>query len=413
MNATIISVGNELLSGLTVNSNASFIGEKLTGVGVRVIRIDTVGDVESSIVEALKRAVQDSDVIVVTGGLGPTEDDMTKRAIAFFLNVELKFHPEAYKRIERMFQKRGIPLPASNWQQAELPEGTEPVPNLVGTAPGLKFLHQNKRFYVLPGVPKEARAMTERIIVPELKEEAGSRIFLSQTFRTTGISESMLQDKLQQFSNLHPDVTVAYLPKLTGVVLRTSLFGESQSECESKLREAESFILQQTGDVIYSTQGEEMEAVVGKLLSERRQTLSVAESCTGGLIGHLLTNVPGSSDYFNRGVVAYSNAAKIELLNVPSSTIEKHGAVSAETAEAMAEGVRKLSQSNYGLSVTGIAGPGGGSEEKPVGLVYIGYSDAENTLSERHLFWKDRILNKTRSAVAALDLLRRQLLLSE
>lgn len=412
MNATIISIGNELLSGLTVNSNASFIGEKLTEIGVQVVRIDTVSDDESFILSALNQAILDSDVIVITGGLGPTEDDLTKPVIAKFLNAEMKYHPEVYARIERLFLKRGKTMPLSNRNQAELPDRTEPIPNSMGTAPGLKFLHKKKQFYVLPGVPKEMRAMVERVIVPELKERAGERIFLSQTFKTTGISESLLQDKLHLFSKLIPDVTLAYLPQLTGVVLRVSLYGDSESRCKEQLQQAGEYILEQAGDVIYSAEGEEIEEVIGHLLSDRNLTISVAESCTGGLIGHMLTNVPGSSDYFHQGVIAYSNEAKTELLHVPPSLIKKHGAVSAQTAEAMAVGIRELSGSDIGISVTGIAGPGGGTPEKPVGLVYIGYSSVDKTISEKHLFWKDRLLNKTRSAVAALDLLRKQLLIS-
>lgn len=412
MDATILSIGNELLSGLTMNSNASFIGEKLTGAGVRVVRIDTVGDDIISIQKAMERAAQESNLVVTTGGLGATEDDLTRDAAARFLGTGLRFHSGYYARIERFFKERGLDVPFSNRRQAELPEGAQMITNPVGMAPGLKFRHRDTQFYLLPGVPKETRAMIERTLIPEIRQRSGGRIHFSQTFRTAGISESALQDRLGAFSESHPSVRLAYLPKQTGVVLRTSAFCESEEACRRRLRNAEQFIVRQAGDVIYSTSGEDIEEVVGRLLAEKDLTLSVAESCTGGLIGHLLTNVPGSSDYFDRGVVAYSNTAKQELLHVPPSILRKHGAVSAETAEAMARGIREISGTDVGLSVTGIAGPGGGRKNKPVGLVYIGYSDASRTLSEKHVFYKDRLLNKIRSAVAALDLLRRRLIFS-
>lgn len=406
----IISIGDEVLTGFIVNGNARTIGERLTRTGHRVRWITTVGDDEADLIDCFRLAADRADAVVLTGGLGPTQDDRTRFAVARLLDCPFSLHKETMAKIESRFRERGLSLPDSNRVQAEIPEKAEPIHNPVGTAPGIHFVYQNKPFYVLPGVPKEMEAMLLRFVLPKLKSSGDSNIFADLSLKTANISESALQDRVSKFSEIFPDIKLAFLPGLGGIVLRLVIFGNSETVCYERLHKGESYLREKAGDVIFGAGDDEIEDAVGRILIRKEQTISVAESCTGGLIGHKLTQVAGSSAYFERGVITYSNAAKQELLGVPEEIIITHGAVSRETAEAMASGVRRLSGTDVGLSVTGIAGPGGGSPDKPVGTVWIGYADAHRIVSETHRFFRDRKFNKERFAVAALDLARRALL---
>jgi nicotinamide-nucleotide amidase len=409
MTAEIISVGDELLNGMTVNTNATFIAEVLMKLGFSVQRISAVGDCEAHIIEALERAGQQGDAAVITGGLGVTHDDITRKAAARFFNKELVFSQNVSERIEAFLKGRGRKLSAVNREQAMVLKDTGMIDNPVGLAPGFVISKNKCTYFFLPGVPSEMKQMMEKSVVPELNKWGLNPPVPPRILKTTGISESALFSKLIDFQKLFPEIRLAYLPETPGVKLRLSVSDPRAENQEDAIEKAFDYIQNRAGNYIYGEDETEIEQAVADLLFKKKLTIAVAESCTGGLISHKLTQISGSSQYFNRGVVAYSNEAKMEILNIPHKTIEKHGAVSRETALAMALGIRKISETEIGLSVTGIAGPGGGTPEKPVGLVYIGYADSKRIVAEEHHFLRDRWWNKERTAVTALDLVRRVL----
>jgi nicotinamide-nucleotide amidase len=410
MRAEIVSVGDELLTGATVNSNGALIAERLTQLGHEVRWISTVGDEEEALIEAFDHAFERARIVVVTGGLGPTHDDVTKKAVSRYFHSRIVFNAGVFADVENRLKQWGRGMSDVNREQAMVPEKAEILTNDIGTAPGLLFRKKDRFFFVLPGVPREMTEMLEKSIVPRLAAIGGDRIVRSRLLRTFGIPESDLYERLQEFPERFSDVRLAFLPQVSGVVLRLTVSGVSDETCRKTLSPAEAMIRERAGSFIYGEGDVSLEEVAADLLLKRNLTVAVAESCTGGLVSHKLTNVPESSAYFNRGIVAYSNEAKIEILGVPEKTIRDHGAVSAETATAMAEGVRKISRTDIGVSTTGIAGPSGGTPGKPVGLVFIGYADGERTFYEKHRFTRDRKWNKTRSALTALDLVRRTLL---
>ncbi|MBN1894258.1 competence/damage-inducible protein A [bacterium] len=407
MRAVILTIGDELLSGITVNTNASFIAGRLTELGIRVARILALPDSEEAIVEALHTAIQDSELTVLTGGLGPTRDDVTQKALCRFFHCGLVFRQDVWDAIVDRFRRMGRDLPESNRVQAEVPEIAEILPNPRGTAPGLYFKHDGRLLFALPGVPYEMKAMMADSVLPRLERLPRSRSVHFHNIHTAGISESGLADLLDGFYARFPETGLAFLPSLSGVTLRLMAEDAPGRPGADLLERARAFVLKKAGEWRYGEKNDTLEQVTGNLLIQKGLSLSVAESCTGGLLSHKLTQIPGSSAYLNRTIVAYSNQAKKDLLGVPASLLEKYGAVSRETAAAMAEGVRKDSGTDLGLSVTGIAGPGGGTVEKPVGLVFTGVSDGARTLVEENRFIQDREVNKERSAYAALNLLRR------
>lgn len=408
MIAEIISIGDELLIGHTVNSNAAYLGKGLTTLGVDVKWITTVGDDAAELRTALGRALERSDVVIATGGLGPTHDDITKHVAADFFESEFIFKPEIVERLKRAFAKRGLPWSAVNENQGQVPEKAELLHNPVGTAPGLLFKQNEKRCFILPGVPSEMKAICEESVFPVLRA-TGRRIVI-KTVRTTGVAESVLFERLGDVKKIEENVKVAFLPKRAGVDIRLTARGRDPEVCQQKIAEAVALVLERAGDFVYGFDDDEMEDVVARLLTERKKTVAVAESCTGGLLSDKLTNISGSSNYFERGVIAYSNEAKMQLLGVSEKTLVAHGAVSPEVAVAMAEGVRRISGADFGVSTTGIAGPTGGTKDKPVGLIFVGMATAERSCSERFLFTRDRLFNKGRFAQAALNMLRLELL---
>ncbi|MFC1569222.1 competence/damage-inducible protein A [bacterium] len=409
MIAEIISIGDELLTGSTVNTNASFIGKELTQNGMEVGWISTVGDQTDRILSTLALAVSRADVIILTGGLGPTHDDITRQVISQYFNLPLVFQPEIYQKLETYFHSRGRVLSPLNRVQAEIPQGAEVLENRIGTASGFYLCIKKMHVFVLPGVPMEMRKMMQESVLRRLLHLFPGNVHLTKTLNTIGISESTLNEKFKSFDNQFPNVQLASLPNQRGVSLRLSIIVSERISDESLFQQAIEFTREAAGRYLYGEDDDTLEAVVGRLLLKRNWSIAVAESCTGGLISHLLTNIPGSSSYFERGYVTYSNQSKIDLLQVPESIIQKHGAVSSETALAMAEGILKVSNVDVGLSITGIAGPTGGTREKPVGLVYIGYADKNQTAVEKYIFTQDRMMNKTRSAGYALDFARRML----
>lgn len=409
---SIISIGDELLIGQTINTNAAYIGEKLTGLGFEIVRNFTVGDNRESILQTLTESEELSEFIFVTGGLGPTHDDITRSCIVEYFNTKLIFDEKTFERIKKLFERRNIPMPEINREQALVPEIARVIPNNYGTAPGYDISKNGKRFFVMPGVPHEMKGMMEETILPELREYIRTKqIFYNQKILfTTGIPESALYSKLGDVKTLFEDVKVAFLPSQFGVKIRLSMRSNDEKYILSKINLVEQRIREKVGEFIYADENISLEELIGKILTERKLKLAVAESCTGGMICNRITNVPGSSNYFERGVVSYSNESKIQILGVKKEIIEKYGAVSEQTAVEMARGVRLISDADIGISTTGIMGPTGETPTKPIGLVFIGYSDKEKEFAKQFNFADNRIRNKERTSQAALDLLRRVLL---
>lgn len=408
MNLEIISIGDELLIGQTVNTNATWLAKHLTSLGVEVKWITTVGDDADDIKSALATALQRSDVVITTGGIGPTHDDITKTVAADFFESELIFKPEILEQLKRRFEKRGRKMSVTNEDQAWIPEKAQLIDNPIGTAAGLIFEKDGKKCFILPGVPSEMKMMSEKTLFPMFKGQG--QTIVQKTIRTTGLPESTAFEKLGDIKRVEQFAKVAFLPKTSGVDIRLTVKGTDETECRKKLEQGVNIVLASVGKYVYGYDDEELEEAVAKLLIKTHKTVAVAESCTGGLLANKLTNISGSSEYFERGVVTYSNQSKIEILGIPEEILEKHGAVSLETAEAMAEAARKISGADFGISTTGIAGPTGGTEEKPVGLVYIGVSTAKEIYSKRLLFFKERLENKDRFVQAALSLLKGELI---
>ena len=412
MKAYLISIGDELLIGQTINTNASFIAEKLTDLNISVIKISVIGDDAESITKEIAEAEKNANVIIITGGLGPTHDDVTLKTIADYFNTELILNKDVLNDISDFFRKRGRELNKINENQALVPKIAKPIRNRKGTAPGSWIERNNKIFISMPGVPQEMKGMMDDFVIPKLLEiiESKSKVILKKTLLTTGIPESNLFLALGDLDEILEGAKLAFLPNQFGVKMRITVTSDSKEEAEEKLFIIEQRIRLKVGRYIYGKENETLEEVVGRLLSERGLTIATAESCTGGLIASRLTNISGSSKYFQRGFVTYSNGAKVENLKVNEDTIQKCGAVSIEVVRQMAEGVKAVSGTDIGIAVTGILGPTGGTAEKPVGLVYIGLCDDKICTAKKYMFGDDRLLNKDRVSQAALEMLRRYLL---
>ena len=406
MKAEIISIGNELLNGNTLNSNATFIARKLHETGVSVKFIQTIGDSAAVIKESLDHAMGRSQIVLITGGLGPTHDDITKTAIAEYFGSKLIFKDEIYQRIRKMFERRGIPMPEVNRNQAFVPENADLMPNPVGTAPGMIFRNGKKCVFAMPGVPREMMAMIEDSVIPWLRLECPECRVAVNLFRTTGIAESALYEKIEQDLFDFSSYEIAFLPRFTGVDLRVIRSGNELNDTE-KFEKFKSTLCKHVSDFIYSEEDIGLEEVLGRLLKQKKETIAVAESLTGGLIQDRITNISGSSAYFLGGAVTYSNKAKSEFLGVRDKSLVKHGAVSAEVAGEMALGVQERFRSDLAISTTGIAGPTGATAKKPLGLVYVGVAYHSQVVTKKFQFGKDREINKQRSAQAALELARR------
>ncbi len=411
MIAEILTIGTELLLGQTVDTNAAFIAERLAEAGIDLFVTTTVGDNVERIAAALRLALSRSDIVLCTGGLGPTEDDVTREAVAAVTGKPLHHHPEVWEGIRRRFTSRGLSVSANNAKQALVPEGAQILSNPHGTAPGLIVRCPDAQQIVLmPGVPSEMRPMLTEQVIPLLQEgRAGVSRIRSRLLKTWGLPESVVDEKIGDLFRSQRNPTIAMLVHRGEVWIRLTAKAGREEEIIHLLDTLEERIRERVGDVIFGKDTDTLEEVVGRVLLSSRKTLALAESCTGGLLGHRLTNIPGSSAYLRQGVVAYSNEAKEELLGVPHELIELHGAVSKEVAEAMARGARERSRTDLALAVTGIAGPTGGTPEKPVGLTYIALAAEGGVISRRYRFLGDREGNKLRATGMALDLLRRHL----
>ncbi len=415
MRVEILSTGDELTSGAVIDSNSGYIARKIEERGYSVSRhtcvADNLGDLSYLIGEIAQRA----DLALVTGGLGPTADDITANAAAAAAGSELSFNKEAKENVEHFFKKRSLPYNDLNDKQAMLPEGAVPIFNPVGTAPGFYLTIKGCTFIFLPGVPHEMKAMMEKG-VPEVVEGllAGEkRVNLTVTISTFGLPESVVGGKVASVEEHFPPIRLGMRAKFPEIQIKLYAAGTREEGLSRELSRASAWVVEQFGSKVFSTEGLSMEAEVGRLLTGRGATLAAAESCTGGLIGHMATDVPGSSDFFLFSGVTYSNEAKINILGVNKATIVKHGAVHENTAMEMAEGARRVSGATYAISTTGIAGPDGGTAEKPVGTVCIGIAGPGFARAKKFRFKTfDRLLNKRIFAVTALDMLRRELLSS-
>lgn len=398
MNAGIISVGNELLMGFTLDSNSTWIARKLLDLGIKVDLKLTIADNEGEILEAFKTLSSRCDVILCTGGLGPTSDDVTKSAYCDFIQAGLELNEDYLEELKKKFEDRQLVMSDSNREQAMVPDKGETIPNSLGSALGLKSVDEESRIYVMPGVPSEMKRMMEETVLPELEQLPRDELHVT-TIRLTGIMESALYDQVKDLLNDNI-VKVAFLPGFLGVDVRL------MSRDKDSLLELSGQFFDRLGNYVYAEDWETLEDAVGRLLIERGLTLATAESCTGGLLGNRITNVAGSSEYYLGGIVSYSDAAKMNLLGVSQETLKEFGAVSEETAQEMALGARRVLQSDVGVSITGIAGPTGGTEDKPVGLVYIAVDVAGDVAVRKFVFSEDRRYNKELSAQAALNLVR-------
>jgi nicotinamide-nucleotide amidase len=410
LSAEIIAIGSELLTPEKTDTNSLWLTGKLNEIGIDVKLKTIVGDDSRRLEETIRDAVKRSDVVITTGGLGPTEDDITRQISARAIGRELVYHEDIVEHLRERFRSWGREMPEINKRQAYVIEDAEILPNPNGSAVGMMCRIAEKFLIILPGPPRENQPMFENYVFQALREKAGEIVFRKRLLKVSGLGESAIDEAIAPIYSAYANVQTSILFNKSEVEVHLTAQGATAAEADALNEEIAGKIVETLGIAVFSTDGEEMEQVVGRLLAERGQTLAVAESCTGGLICQRLTDMPGASRYFIEGVVAYANEAKIDALDVPAEIIERHGAVSAETAEAMAKGMRVRANTDYAISITGIAGPDGGTPEKPVGTVFIGYSDTGLTKSFKIALPGDRYLIRWRSSQAALDYLRRQIL---
>ncbi len=413
MNIEILITGDEIRSGAVVDRNSAYIAMKLEEAGFNVMRHTCVGDNMDHLVSIIQDVGSRADAAVVTGGLGPTPDDITTQAAAKSVGVELVLNLPALDRVESYFKARQRLMPESNKKQAMLPRGAEPITNSMGTAPGFMLKIDRCMFFFLPGVPFEMQNMLSDTVLPQLEKLRGSicEFSMVKTLSTFGLTESATAEQLADINVKFPGITLGFRAKFPEIQIKLYGRGKDKETLQHIMAEAAESVLKLIGDKVFSLDGSPMETVVGRLLSGKKATLAVAESCTGGLISHMLTNVAGSSDYFLFSGVTYSNEAKEKVLGVSSDLLERYGAVHEKTAKEMAKGVRRIADSDYGISTSGIAGPDGGTDDKPVGTVCIGLATRRSAKGFRFFFpFNSRSRNKKIFAMKALDILRRELL---
>ncbi len=408
MNAVILAIGDELITGQTVDTNSAYLACELGQRGIAVLAHQTVGDDVEAIAHAIKNAAERADVIIATGGLGPTEDDLTRQAIARVLNVPLELDEASLEEIKARFAKHSWPMAECNRVQAMFPAGTEPLANSCGTAPGIHATIGRAEFFVLPGVPREMRAMFAERVAGRLPD--GDGVILHRVLHTFGLGESTLSERICDLMDRQANPTVGTTAAGGMVSIRITSRAQTIEAASSLTDRLADELHSRLGPVIVGEGGRGLPKVVGELLGQRGETVSTAESCTGGLVGEMITRTPGSSGYYRGGVIAYSNEIKQRLLSVPAELLDSHGAVSEQVAAAMADGCRKRCGSDHAISITGIAGPEGGTDNKPVGLVFIGLVGPASVETHRHVFSGDRQTVRTRAALTALNYLRLTLL---
>lgn len=413
MKAQLISIGNELLIGDTVNTNASWMGQFLNELGIEVTRIHTISDEKELIATVIKQSLKESDLVITTGGLGPTHDDITKTTLAELFGVSLVQDDDVLRYVQALFKGRNIPFSKSNAWQAMVPENCEVLFNEAGTAPGMWFHEEDCFLAVLPGVPHEMKYLMKKRVAKKLREQSSKIAFIhTEYIKTAGIGESTLSDHILGDLSvyLNDSVSLAFLPSFGQVTLRITGKGTTKVEAVERTNKLIALIRKKAEIYIYGDEKDHsLSERLGAMLAAKGYTISTAESCTGGLIANSLTDIPGSSAYMLGGIVAYDNSVKINQLGVSPKDLDEVGAVSKEVALQMARGIATQTGTDIGISTTGVAGPGGGTKEKPVGTVWIGYYSKEQHFAVKTLLTKDRLVNKQRSTIIALEIVRREI----
>jgi nicotinamide-nucleotide amidase len=409
--AEVLTIGDELLRGEIIDSNKSFLSDRLLSLDVETHFHSSVRDEPADMIDAFQRAATRAQFVLVSGGLGPTRDDLTAEVLARSFGRRLVQDEAALEGIRAFFRSVGREMTENNAKQACFPEGAEVLPNPIGTAPGFQIEERGALFFCMPGVPRELMRMMDEQVLPRIARRTGTsgRVLRASLLRTFGMGESALDAELADVAR-EGNVTLGFRTSFPDNYVRPVVRAASAAEADALLAAVCRTIRERLGAILYAEGDETLEAVVGRLLSERKRTIAVAESCTGGLVAQKLTDVPGSSQYFLGGIVAYADAAKRDLLGVPAALLDRHGAVSDEVARAMAEGARRRFGADLAIATTGIAGPGGGTPEKPVGLVHVALADATRTHSDHFVFPLDRLRHRSLTAQLALDWVRRSLL---
>jgi nicotinamide-nucleotide amidase len=411
MKAEIITIGDELLIGQTIDTNSAWMGAELSRIGFEVTQITSISDKKDQIINALKGKVGNSDVVLITGGLGPTSDDITKQTLCEFFETRLVFNEEVFRGIEKMMQRWNFPMNENNRRQAEVPESCRVLTNATGTAPGMWFERGGTIFISMPGVPYEMQHIMTEHVISELRKRFTQQHIIHRNIMIYGTSEARLAEILTDFeAGIPQNIKLAYLPSSGVIKLRLTGIGENNPNLSEAIEDQVSKLYKIIPEYIYGENEESLEMIIGKLLINKGQSVCFAESCTGGEISHLITSVPGSSKYFKGSIIAYDNSVKTQLLGVPEEIISKYGAVSKETVERMATGAQKLFRTDYAVATSGIAGPDGGTPEKPVGTIWIGISTRDKTFAEKYTFGNDRVINIRRFSLAALNQLRKQII---
>jgi len=408
--AELLTIGDEILYGQIIDTNSQWMSVELGNAGVKVVRKTSVGDEEGEILTAFAEAEKRADIILITGGLGPTNDDLTKPCLAKYFNCEMKIHEEALAEVTEFFASRGRELTEVNRNQALLPVCCEKITNAMGTAPGMWFARNGKVFVSMPGVPHEMKRMMTDLVIPKIKVTFTLPVIHHKVIQTIGIGESFLAEKISAWEAALPShIKLAYLPSLGEVKLRLTSIGQSKAALEAEADELTEKLKERIGQFIFGYGSDPIEVVIGNTLRQKKLTLAVAESCTGGYLSHLITSVPGSSDYFLGSMIPYAYEVKMRQLGVKPETLEKYGAVSEPTIVEMANVIRAKFNTDIGVATSGVAGPGGATPDKPVGTVWIAYSDKHQTVTKKLQLSKDRIINIKLATTHVLNLIRTSL----
>ena len=406
----IITIGDEILIGQTVDTNSAWMGNELNLMGIRINRITSVSDNKGEIISSLDEALSRTEVVLMTGGLGPTSDDITKETLAGYFGGKLVMDNEVLENVTDRLRRRNLQMNENNRRQAMVPDNCKVLRNLTGTAPGMLFEKNGKIVVSMPGVPHEMKHIMKEHVLPLLAVRLPGGVIVHKNIMTYGVAEAILAERLEAFENELPgEIRLAYLPAYGVIKLRLTAAGSDEKKIRESIKEQVAKLYEIIPDVIYGEDEVMLEEAVGKLLNDNNLTVSTAESCTGGKIASLITSVPGSSGWFRGAVVAYDNSIKTGVLGVSKETLRIYGAVSAETAGEMAMGVRRLMGTDYAVAVTGIAGPTGGTADKPVGTVWIAIDSERGLLTEKQIFADNRQINISRSSYGALNLLRKQI----
>ena len=411
MKGAIITIGDEILIGQTIDTNSAWIGAELSKSGFAVFRITSVHDRRDDIAGALDEVAGKADVVLITGGLGPTSDDITKHTLADYFKTRLVMNPEVSAMIEALMKRRNFPMNQNNKRQAEVPESCKVLTNEQGTAPGMWFEQGGTIFISMPGVPHEMKHIMSKHVLPELNKRFKTQVIIHKNIMTYGTFEAKLAETLTDFeADLPASIKLAYLPASGIIKLRLTATGKNAGTLEKVIFEQVGKLYKIIPELIYGEDEETLEMVTGRLLTSKQSKVCTAESCTGGEIAHLITSVPGSSNYYVGSVIAYDNSVKMKQLGIRKSTLKKFGAVSEEVVKEMAIGARKLFGTDYAVATSGIAGPDGGTETKPVGTLWIAVDSDKDTVAEKRIFGNDRLTNIKRFSLAALNLLRKQII---